>query len=137
MIAIGFLHQARSAQTYTPSGGLNHLALSHYSQAVIELRSRIENARNGPGVDVVLLACLLFVGFEMLQHDIPVAMDHLRFGLGLISGQYKNAARSESSHNIATVFRCRPEEAIDELVPIFVRLDYVSSNADRLSKVSF
>ena len=133
IIAVGFMHQARSEQIRTAYSGFNahpsqQSALKHYSKAVVELRSRMGTPNSNPGVDVVLLACLLFIGFEMLHHDIPVAMEHLRIGLRIICDRYQSRSMSQGDCNGAIVLKSTPEELIDELVPIFVRLDYVSSS---------
>lgn len=119
MIAVGALHQARSEFDNAPldifgTPSLQHLALKHYSKAVAELRSRMEESKDKLRTDIVLLACLLFIGFEMLQHDFPVAMDHLRLGLKIVSD------------NTAVVLKSAPEGPMDEIVGTLVRLDYVS-----------
>ena len=137
MIAVGALHQARAAEVRpllaTCSGSSSQrFALKHYSKAVIELRSRMENIQDTPGVDLVLLTCLLFVSFEMLLHEISTAMEHLRMGLKIICEKTSISQRYDDFQHGAVVLKCEPDGPLDELIPIFARLDYVSLSFDKM-----
>ena len=140
IIAVGSLHMACSGGAFKPSDRLDacspkQLALCHYSKAISELRSRIGNQLKRPNADIVLLTCLLFIGFEMLQHDIPVAMDHLRFGLKLICDEHRAALGWNDACSGALVLKSVPDKPMDELIPVFARLDYVSILLLGFSKV--
>ena len=80
---------------------------------------------NRPGVDIVLLACILFVGFEMLQNETLVAMEHLRIGLKIMADNCSSNGTDDDPSTRVILIKGSPEDLMDELVPIFVRLDYV------------
>jgi hypothetical protein len=77
VVAVGAMHQARWDNPGDSSGSLQHVALTNYSRAVMELRDYISRQCEPGAVDIVLLGCILFVGFEMLQHEVSLAMQHL------------------------------------------------------------
>ena len=103
------------------------LALSHYSKAVAELRSRMEGCASQPVLEIVLLVCLIFVGFEMLLYDVNVAMTHLHKGLRIIEDD-RNTDQFHSKVGIRGLFSSNRgrEGSLNELISTFVRLDYVS-----------
>ena len=126
IIAVGAMHNARSAHGYSSPSRLQHFALGSYSKAVAHLRDRMSALNNQPGVDIVLLACILFVGFEMLQNETPIAMEHLRIGLKIMVDKCGSNGTADDKSTRAILIKGSPEDLLDELVPIFVRLDYVS-----------
>jgi hypothetical protein len=81
---------------------------------------------NRLGIDIVLLACILFVGFEMLQNETLIAMEHLRIGLKILMDKCSSNKTADDTSTRAILIKGSPEDLLDELVPIFVRLDYVS-----------
>jgi hypothetical protein len=121
------LHQARSGLNHALLYTLDYraqeqFALSQYTKAVNQLRCQIEGSNSEPQVDLVLLSCLLFVGFEMLQGNILLALDHLQNGLSIIQQHFQRNLDSYAQCKATT----QSDKLIDELVPAFARIDYVS-----------
>jgi hypothetical protein len=103
-------------------GAQEQFALSQYTKAVNQLRCRIEDSNSEPQLDLVLLSCLLFVGFEMLQGNILLALDHLKNGLGIVQQHFQRNLNAYTQCKAVT----QSNKLIDELVPTFARIDYVS-----------
>ena len=53
-------------------------ALVHYNKAINELATRINNY--DMPIEVVLLACILFVSLEFLRGDVQPALKHFKSG---------------------------------------------------------
>lgn len=120
------MHQVRSAPGDNNSSAVQRFALTSYSKAVAQLRDRMSAVKNQLGIDIVLLACVLFVGFEMLQHEMLLAMEHLQIGLKIMTEKCSSIGIADDSTARTILIKSSPEDLLDELVPIFVRLDYVS-----------
>jgi hypothetical protein len=67
----------------------------------------------------------LFVGFELLQGNVLVALEHLQKGIGIIGEHFKQKLEDYASHQGTVALSVAPDHLIDELVPAFSRLDYV------------
>lgn len=120
------MHNARSDPANGSVSKLQHVALINYSKAVVELRNSMSNISNHPGVDIVLLACILFVGFEMLKHEVSLALEHLQLGLKIMTDKCTGKTTVDKMNQGSILIKASPNALLDELVPIFVRLDYVS-----------
>ena len=120
------MHNTRSNPADDRSNKLQQIALVNYSKAVTNLRDTMSNLDNHPGVEIVLLACILFVGFEMLKHEVSLAMEHLRLGLKIMTHKGSVKSSAEAMNKRSVLIKGSPSALLDELVPIFVRLDYVS-----------
>ena len=133
IIAVGSLHQVRSGLIGGHTDGYGYhtrhrFALLQYSKAIALLRQDIENGQTSTTADVVLLVCLLFVGFELLQGNVGVAMSHLNNGLGIITERHAKSLVCYATYKGNGAQNPAADQLIDELVPAFTRLDYVSVN---------
>jgi hypothetical protein len=111
------------------------LALSQYNQAIADLRNYIERAneeRSDTAVSVVLMACLLFVCFEMLQGNSGTVNAHLVKGLKLLS-EHVGTKSIRSLHRRATTRTSTTQPDINDLSEIFIRLDADSTMFRRRS----
>ena len=126
IVAVGAMHRARWDNPERGFGSLQRVALTNYSKAVSELRAYMSKQGEFGAVDIVLLACILFAGFEMLQHEISLGMQHLTLGLNIMTSKHIGVEDTEQLGNDPVIIKGSPAALIDELVPIFVRLDYVS-----------
>lgn len=133
IIAVGAMHHARWDHPGSDFSKLQQVALSNYSKAVVEMQGYISKKGTLAGVDVVLLGCILFAGFEMLQHDIALAMQHLGLGLKILRSKHSNPGDRDQMNASKVVIKSTPTALLDELIPIFVRLDYVSLPIGTLS----
>lgn len=115
------------------------LALTSYGKAVAGLRSYIEQVGEDADEEVtivVLVACLLFVCFEMMQGAQASVISHLVKGLKILFSQYKSssddAAISKPEMKSVIVGNDFPK-VMDNLVDVFVRLDADSTMFGRRS----
>jgi hypothetical protein len=120
------MHNFRSNPANVSVSKLQQIALINYSKAVVELRNSMSKLDNHPGVDIVLLACILFVGFEMLKHEVSLALEHLQLGLRIMTDKCTGKTTVKNMNKGPILIKGSPTALLDELVPIFVRLDYVS-----------
>ncbi|KAK4952161.1 hypothetical protein LTR10_010081 [Elasticomyces elasticus] len=60
-------------------------AAKQYGKALAALRTKISTEKGNSNVSVVLLACLLFVPFELMQEGHDLARTHLHSGLELLA----------------------------------------------------
>jgi hypothetical protein len=120
------MHNVRSNPANASVSKLQQIALINYSKAVVELRNGMSKLDNHPGVDIVLLACILFVGFEMLKHEVSLALEHLQLGLRIMTDKCTGKTTVKNMNKGSILIKGSPTALLDELVPIFVRLDYVS-----------
>lgn len=139
-IAVGALYQCR--QTWDPTSPISErenrsrvLALSQYSKALVELRNyieRLDGKRNDAATCVVLLACLLFVSFEMLQGASCTVNAHLVTGLKVLSDHIGTKSINRLQRRaIQRTSAMQPD--IDDLAEIFIRLDADSTMFRRRS----
>lgn len=92
IVAVGSMHQARTTRpvglvmpVYEPAQF--EFAMEQYSRSVGHIQtyidtSRKESSRNS--VEVVLLACLMFICFELLNGNNYLGILHLRTGLRIL-----------------------------------------------------
>lgn len=120
------MHNARSRHTEVDPVKLRQTALTSYSKAVVQLRDRISQTPDELSIGIVLLACVLFVSFEMLQHEIDMAMEHLGMGLKIMNDKLGHKLRTGRICEAMVAIQENPQGLMHELIPIFVRLDYVS-----------
>ena len=129
-IAVGSLYQSRQA-TALVSGvsGLENSsyrqAVTHYSKAIVKLRAYMEGANGENREEItttVLIACLLFISFEMLQGDQKLVISHLVKGLKILF-EYCRPKIPIHMHKRGVVVRNSTPEPIDRLSEVFVRLD--------------
>lgn len=96
VIAVGALHRALSVQksAWFPrieDNSAQHLAIHQYTKAVSGLNKRIASIQkqtefHHQDVLAVLICCLIFVAFEMMQGTQEIALEHLRHGISLLQG---------------------------------------------------
>ncbi len=132
IIAVGSLHRAARATTTTDTPpddrlALQGFALDRYSRAMLRLRSYMTAIPSHRPVDVVLLSCLLFVCFEMLQDGQSAAMTHLRNGLRIIYDEYKSQLEFATTYHSAVVLKGVRREVVNDVISIFSQLDYDTS----------
>ena len=138
-VAVGALYQSR--QTWSPTSmstlawKTRMLAFSQYNRAIADLREyiqRLDGQKNDAAVNVVLMACLLFVSFEMLQGNSGAVNAHLVKGMKLLSEHVgTRSIRSLEKRVIALTTSTQPD--IDDLSEVFVRLDADSTMFRRRS----
>nr|POE54886.1 hypothetical protein CFP56_64559 [Quercus suber] len=129
-IAVGSLHQARNGEQRmslrTEIDALRHgFAIAQYNKAMAHVRTIINDLASGESSDakiqVVLVVCLLFVCFELLQGGGGEASLHLRIGMRIL---YDRVARgpvvTEQRH---VTLRHAPRSETDVLLLNFARLD--------------
>ena len=122
------------------------LAIDQYNKAIVNLRSyidRLDGKRDNAAVCVVLIACLLFVSFEMLQGASCTVNAHLVKGLKVLSDHVGTKSISRlQQRTITSTSGIQPD--IDDLAEVFIRLDadstmfrrrspYIHSEATKLS----
>lgn len=139
-IAVGAIYEAR--QAWMPSAPMTSrdrsahgLAIAQYNKAIVDLRSYIERLngkRNDAAVCVVLMTCLLFVSFEMMQGASCTVNAHLVKGLKVLSDHVgtKDISRLQQ-RTIARTKTTQPD--IDDLTEVFIRLDADSTMFRRRS----
>ena len=111
------------------------VALTNYGKAINGLRSYIETASGEADEEVglvVLVSCLLFICFEMLQGDQTLVISHLVKGLKVLFTQYKPTTCISASMRPVVLGNDFPD-AMDSLVDVFVRLDADSTMLGRRS----
>ena len=139
-VAVGALYQSR--QTWDPTLKMSALAyrphmlaLSQYNRAIADLRiyiERLNGERSDAAVSIVLMACLLFVSFEMLQGNSGTVNAHLVKGLKLLS-EHVGTRSIRSLHHRAATRTSTTQPDIDDLSEIFIRLDADSTMFRRRS----
>lgn len=127
IIAVGAMHEARSGFEHPLTAGddphsKHSFAVQQYCKAIAHLQLNLKSQTNSVDIDVALLVCLLFVGFELLRANVAVAMEHLDSGLNIAMERFGGAVEAYAKQKPAF----RPSNLIGELVPAFARLDYVS-----------
>ncbi|WPG99616.1 Hypothetical protein R9X50_00243400 [Acrodontium crateriforme] len=148
MIAVGAMHQWSSAafemrnnpslasiQSRPVNTCQHEFAISQYNKSMEYMQTHIKAiARGGPdsNVEIVLLVCLLFVCFEILQDSESSAVLHLRTGLRIL---YDCVSRSEpktffeNDPNLdgeirrPVLLKATPQSMMDILLHTFVQLD--------------
>lgn len=111
------------------------VALTNYGKAISGLRSYIEKASGETDEEVtlvVLISCLLFICFEMLQGDQTLVISHLVKGLKVLFAQYKPTTCVSAAMRPVVLGNDFPS-TMDSLVDIFVRLDADSTMFGRRS----
>ncbi|KAK3714639.1 hypothetical protein LTR37_007619 [Vermiconidia calcicola] len=91
-VAVGAMYRCRHAASQSPrvctfQDAPHRLALSHYGKAISQLRSymaRSDGSSPEELTTVVLVTCLLFICFDMLQGDQTSAISHLVKGLRIL-----------------------------------------------------
>lgn len=127
IIAVGSLHDARSGREHSmtvayDTQSKHSFAMRQYCKAISHLQLNLQRQDRNVDVDVTLLVCLLFVGFELLRAEVGVAMEHLNSGLNIAMERFGGAVKAYAGQRTDL----KPSTLIDELVPAFARLDYVS-----------
>lgn len=92
IVAVGSMHQARTGRpaglvipVYEPAQF--EFAMDQYSRSVGHIQKYINESRdeiNRNSVEVVLLACLMFICFELLHGNNFLGILHLRTGLRIL-----------------------------------------------------
>nr|POE49334.1 hypothetical protein CFP56_32484 [Quercus suber] len=129
-IAVGSLHQARNGKPRvafrTSIDSVRHsFAIAQYNKAMAHVRTIVNDLASGDisdaKIQVVLVVCLLFVCFELLQEGGGEASLHLRIGMRIL---YDRVAREAvpTDQRLVTL-RHTPRDEIDVLLLTFVRLD--------------
>ncbi|PIB03046.1 hypothetical protein CB0940_11910 [Cercospora beticola] len=130
VVAVGAIHRARRvvpATSFRPEMDTvrHRFAMNQYTRAVSAIQRFIDDSRNHETtevVEMVLLACLLFITFETLQCEHEMAKRHLRLGCGILS---EHLGRSEQRPaNRVVRLEAEPRRPMDFLSQIFVRLDW-------------
>lgn len=139
VVAVGSMHRAhslRSKSLRTPVADSKYyrFGLNQYCQAITLLQSLItkcEDESCGGTAEVVLLVCLLFVAFEMLQGQQELAITHLRRGLQIL---WQNSNQDCEDHALDYCLNTRcvkleptPVETRDIIASTFIRLDFDST----------
>lgn len=99
------------------------------------LRSFIEKTSGNPDEEVtlvVLVSCLLFVCFEMLQGDQKLVISHLIKGMKILFAQYKSSVSISATMRAVVLGNDFPD-TMDSLADVFVRLDADSTMFGRRS----
>ena len=139
-IAVGAIYQSR--QTWNAASDVARLdqrphvlALSQYSKAVVDLRAYIDRSngqRDDMIVSVVLMTCLLFISFEMLQGNCGTVNSHLIKGLKVLV-EHVGVKSIRALQMRATTARNSAPSDIDDLSEVFIRLDTDSTMFRRRS----
>ena len=112
------------------------LALTSYGKAVGGLRSYIEKTTKEVDEEVtlvVLVSCLLFVCFEMLQGDQRLVISHLVKGMKILFSQYKSSPGCITATMRPVILGNDFPDTMDSLADVFVRLDADSTMFGRRS----
>ncbi|KAF2430654.1 hypothetical protein EJ08DRAFT_214961 [Tothia fuscella] len=113
MLAMGSMHKTISTkQTLDNTLEEDIYAVQQYTRAMRILVSKINNDGAAP-VDVVLTACILFIGFESLRRNARVVMEHIRSGVRVIR-QHQDS-KLEKTPTMAI--------PLHHFVPAFARLE--------------
>lgn len=129
-VVLGSLYYFRSsgpgclAMSKTAKAHYN-LALASYGNAIAGLRSYIEQSTEKADEEVtlvVLVSCLLFVCFEMLQGDQKLVISHLVKGMRILFAQYKPTTCISATARPVILGNDFPD-TMDSLVDVFIRLD--------------
>ncbi len=131
VIALGSLHRARGLvppDRYTPPLETDqyNFALQHYARAVSSVQKRINAAspeQKSSSVEVILLACLMFMSFELLQGSYALALQHRGIGVKIL-GEYVDGILSDKEARHMIRLSSRPRTAIEILSQAFICIDY-------------
>jgi hypothetical protein len=99
------------------SDGDDVVALSSYNKSVSLLTKLVPSSR---AIDVVLLACILFVCVEILRDDDAAAFRHFKGGMTIISDMV-------SRQNSSTDSRLMIDRVNESILPAFNRLEMLSA----------
>lgn len=101
-------------------------AIGLYGKAVASLHQYLTQATpsNPAFAETVLLACLLFVSFEMVRHNSAAAIAHLRLGQR-IAREFVSSSLGNGSRNSALDIALRPRSVkkITELASVFNQIE--------------
>ncbi|KAK5165160.1 uncharacterized protein LTR77_009258 [Saxophila tyrrhenica] len=131
IIALGSMHRARGLEppnktSPTLEPEQYSFALQHYARAVSDVQKRLTCASPGQrseNVEVTLLACLMFMTFELLQGSYGVALQHRAIGVKIL-GEHVAGYSRDTGIRPKIRLKPRPSSAIDILSQAFVCVDY-------------
>ncbi|KAJ5105991.1 hypothetical protein NUU61_003338 [Penicillium alfredii] len=87
--AVGALYERRVLVLSNGSSEPEHFALQQYNKAIRDFLGQLGSAQE-VGVELMLITCLLFVCFEMLQLNNQRALDHVQGGVQILSERQRN-----------------------------------------------
>nr|POF26072.1 hypothetical protein CFP56_22220 [Quercus suber] len=150
IVAVGFMHQARTTRStdfIMPIYAPEHFqfAMKHYSRAMAHVQQHItlsRQRRSRYSVEVVLLACLMFICIEVLHGNTYLAIQHVKTGLRILYEHLhgpmptdRNQRRYVLTHrakgNRLTFHRiiltANPRSTLDLLSEVYVRMECVAA----------
>lgn len=129
IVAVGAMHHVRASALW--NGNLADLdparhefALQQYSKSVAGLHKIIEDSHRDKSatVVIVLLACLMFIRFEMLQDCDDLVIQHLQRGLKILH-EHLHDRLPQDNHKGTIILKLAPNTTLECLTKVFVRLD--------------
>ncbi|KAK4504193.1 hypothetical protein PRZ48_005109 [Zasmidium cellare] len=130
IVAVGSMHQARTGRpaglvmpVYEPAQF--EFAMDEYSRSVGLIQKYInenQSQSNKNSVEVVLLACLMFICFELLHGNNYLGILHLRTGLRILY-EHLHGPIPENVDARRIQLKAEPRSTMDLLAEIYVRLD--------------
>ena len=131
VIALGAIHRARGPDTpatATPYLDPDHhqFALQSYDKAVSGVQQYFKAAKRGADrsrVEMILLASLMFMSFDVLQGQYRPALMHRATGLKILA-ELTNSTRNHGDGRPLIKLTQTPTAAIDILSQAFVCVDY-------------
>lgn len=130
IVAVGAMHHARASALWNGNledvdPGLYNFAMRHYSKSVSHLQAIIdEGDRDATAKSVlVLVACLLFIQFEMLEDCDDLVIQHVRQGSRLLLENVKAAERKDI-YSTSTKSPPFSDRSLDAIAAVFIDLDY-------------
>ena len=125
MAAVGGAHRARQIALRSSLGVLmnssqQHDSIRQYCRAIAELKTYMDTPSPHVQVEIVVVTCILFVCFEVLQGADTTALAHLRTGRGII--MERNQRRSCTSMSTSLTSPSQ-DSTLNEILAIFDTLD--------------
>ncbi len=130
IIALGSIHRSRGPDPpcgYSPQLDSYHyeFALRHYAQALASVQKCIDQSHElglGQSIEVVLISCLMFISFEILQGSYELSRLHLKTGLRIL-GEHVDPRKSGRAGRPTVRLEGEPSTALSILSQAFVCLD--------------
>lgn len=130
VVAVGSMYQTRVMTTRSSLRTIRdcpmyEASLKQYNSAVSNLSTYIaalDGSKQAEQLVIVLITCLLFVCFEMLQGDQALVLSHLVTGLKILHERSKVHEMPGAGKRIVTIDNSS-SDMIDQLSQVFVRLD--------------
>ncbi|KAF2163089.1 hypothetical protein M409DRAFT_26535 [Zasmidium cellare ATCC 36951] len=135
IVAVGSLHQARTTRstnllmrTYAPEQF--QFAMERYSRAVGHVQQQIRSSQqqgSRKSVELVLLACLMFICVELLNGNNSLAIQHLQTGLRILYEHLYGPMPTDRNQR-RLILKADPRSTLDRLSKVYIKLEGVAAS---------